>query len=160
MDMIFARSEDNIIAVDGELPWRMPSDLRLFKKTTIGKTILMGRKTFDSLGQKCLPGRETVVFSRSLDTRDIVVERTYSRLRMYPRGIVVGGTELYQHCIDNELVDTIYVSVIDTELGGVPGEKTLGPEIDTTKYTVARTSFYQKRPEDQFKYRLEIWKKR
>src|SRR5271155_5700800 len=61
---IAAMSENRVIGDRGKIPWRLPDDFRWFKHKTMGGTLIMGRKTFDSIG-KSLPGRETVVLSRS-----------------------------------------------------------------------------------------------
>ena len=64
--MIVAASENNVIGVDGDLPWRLSADLKRFKQLTIGRHMLMGRKTFDSIG-RLLPGRTTVIVTRQED---------------------------------------------------------------------------------------------
>ncbi|MGB0749472.1 MAG: dihydrofolate reductase [Magnetospiraceae bacterium] len=62
--IIAAVAKNGVIGVNGDLPWRISEDLRFFKRTTLGKPLVMGRKTFDSLGQKPLPGRTSIVISR------------------------------------------------------------------------------------------------
>jgi len=63
---VAAASENRVIGRGGELPWHLPEDFRWFKKLTMGHTLVMGRKTFDSIGRP-LPGRQTIVLSRSRD---------------------------------------------------------------------------------------------
>jgi dihydrofolate reductase len=60
--LIVAMSQNGIIGLNNQLPWRLPEDLRYFKKTTMGKPVIMGRKTFDSIG-KALPGRTNIVIT-------------------------------------------------------------------------------------------------
>ena len=62
--LVVARAANGVIGRDGDLPWRLKSDLALFKANTLGKPIIMGRKTWDSLPRKPLPGRMNVVLSR------------------------------------------------------------------------------------------------
>lgn len=65
--LVVAASENDVIGRDGDLPWRLPADLAHFKRVTMGKPIVMGRKTWDSIGRP-LPGRLNIVLSRSPDT--------------------------------------------------------------------------------------------
>ena len=64
LSMIFACDEEGAIGKDGDLPWRQSSDLQFFKRTTLNKTVVMGRKTWDSLGRP-LPNRRNIVMTRS-----------------------------------------------------------------------------------------------
>lgn len=66
--LIVALNPQGVIAVDGQIPWRKPADLKRFKRLTMGSTLIMGRKTWDSLGRKFLPGRRTLVMSRKFQT--------------------------------------------------------------------------------------------
>ena len=66
---IVGMASNRVIGKDGTLPWRLPEDLKFFKKTTLGHPILMGRKTFDSIG-KPLPGRRNIVLSRTMESRE------------------------------------------------------------------------------------------
>lgn len=63
MRLVLAVSENNVIGNNGDLPWRIPNDLKHFKKMTLGRTVVMGRKTFESIGSKPLPNRHNVVMS-------------------------------------------------------------------------------------------------
>jgi dihydrofolate reductase len=65
VNLIAAVSLNNLIGNAGKIPWRLPSDLREFRRRTMGSTVIMGRKTFESLGQKPLPGRKNIVVSSS-----------------------------------------------------------------------------------------------
>jgi len=66
MSLVVARARNGVIGKDGQLPWRLKSDLAHFKAITLGKPVIMGRKTWDSLPKKPLPGRMNVVLSRDL----------------------------------------------------------------------------------------------
>ncbi len=99
MIAIAAMARNRAIGCEGRIPWHLPADLKFFKRTTLGHVILMGRKTFDSLG-KPLPGRENVVLSRSeiflpgvkvIAGFDAITEPADGR-RLY----VIGGAEIYR----------------------------------------------------------------
>ena len=104
ISIIVAISENQVIGRQGDLPWRLSSDLRRFKQLTMGHHIVMGRKTFESIG-KALKGRETIVVSRKLPERDdVVVCRTMEEARATGRHgdrevFVAGGSEIYRQAL-------------------------------------------------------------
>jgi dihydrofolate reductase len=111
--MIWAQSPEGVIGVGGRIPWRYPGDLRRFKAVTMGSTVVMGRRTFESVG-KPLPGRRNIVVtSRPLDVPG--VERVASieeALARVESGDVwfVGGARIYEEamkCVD--VIDVTYV---------------------------------------------------
>ena len=93
MRFILAVSKDNKIALGGALPWRISHDLRWFKMNTYGETIIMGRKTWDSIGKRALPGRTNIVVSRR-NVPNVKTIRNIEYVRDYPNAWVIGGAEL------------------------------------------------------------------
>ena len=77
ISLIVAHSKNQVIGKNNQLPWHLPADLQYFKKITLGKSIVMGRKTFDSIG-KALPGRRNIVISRDKNKHVDDVEFFYS----------------------------------------------------------------------------------
>ena len=67
INMIVAHDTNRAIGKDGTIPWHIPDDLKFFKTMTVGKTVVMGRKTFESMGCKPLPDRKNIVLSRNID---------------------------------------------------------------------------------------------
>jgi dihydrofolate reductase len=127
IQIVVAMTRDRVIGREGRLPWRIPEDLKLFKRLTLGHAVLMGRKTFDSIGGKPLPGRHNIVVSRTpalssdslsgpfeanttLDVcRDL--ESGLATARSYGREVfVIGGASLYVQTLP--LVDRVIVSWI------------------------------------------------
>jgi len=97
MIAIAAMSRERVIGAGGKIPWHISEDLRFFKRTTLGQVVVMGRKTFESLG-KPLPGRENWVLSRTASIEGVRVFRHPSEI--IPPGdgrevFVIGGAELY-----------------------------------------------------------------
>ncbi|MGP1281860.1 MAG: dihydrofolate reductase [Parasphingopyxis sp.] len=97
-----ARADNGVIGKDGRLPWRIPADLKRFKAGTMGKPMIMGRKTFDSFG-KPLPGRRHIVLTRSRDWSPDGAEIAHSReaaLALAGDDVeevaVIGGAEIYR----------------------------------------------------------------
>ena len=96
LSMIFACDEEGAIGKDGDLPWRQSSDLQFFKRTTLNKTVVMGRKTWDSLGRP-LPKRRNIVMTRS-GLRDDVETMSFEEVMALSENeevVVIGGGEIY-----------------------------------------------------------------
>jgi len=118
---LVAASEDGVIGRDSALPWRLPEDLRRFKQLTLGKPVLMGRKTFDSIG-KPLVGRTNIVLTRAPDWHvpGVVVVRSVSaaieRAAGAPELVVIGGAQVY--ALTLALVRRIYLTRVHAHLSG------------------------------------------
>lgn len=97
MIAIAAMSLNRVIGVDGRIPWHISEDLKFFKRTTLGHIIVMGRKTYDSLGRP-LPGRENWVVSREADIAGVTVLRSFDAITEPTDGrqlYIIGGAQLY-----------------------------------------------------------------
>jgi dihydrofolate reductase len=104
IELVVAAAENDVIGRGNELPWHLPADLRHFKSLTIGKAVLMGRKTYESIG-KALPGRTNIVLSRSeeFSPADCLVVKTLDDARL-AAGVrsalmVIGGAQIYRECL-------------------------------------------------------------
>lgn len=119
LELVVAAAENDVIGRGGRLPWHLPADLGHFKALTVGKSILMGRKTYESIG-KALPGRLNIVLSRSAEFSpgDCVVARTLDEARIaagaYSELMVIGGAEIYRQCLP--LARRIHVTLIHTRI--------------------------------------------
>lgn len=121
LSLIAAMAKNRVIGRNNALPWHLPEDLKYFKATTLGKPILMGRKTFDSIG-KPLPGRTSVVLTRNLewsfDGCLVVssVDDALAQLADREEVLVIGGAELYQQTLPR--ADRLYLTEIDADFEG------------------------------------------
>jgi len=130
LSMIVATAENNIIGKDNDMPWHLPADLAYFKKVTLGKPIIMGRKTYESIGRP-LPGRRNIVISRDENyipqgkgaERVNVVTSVEQALALVegseetiPEIMVIGGGAIYKHCLPN--ADRLYVTHIKATIEG------------------------------------------
>lgn len=119
---IVAMNHERVIGVDGDLPWRLPADLAFFRKITMGHAVLMGRKTFESLGSRPLPGRRNYVLSTTLDvaTEGVQVVASFEQAlaEADPTGdvVVIGGAKLYQLAMSH--IDTLHVTLVDNHMVG------------------------------------------
>ena len=111
---VVAVSQNGVIGKDGKLPWHFPADLQFFKKLTTGHTVIMGRKTFDSIG-KALPNRKNIVISRQAHEPVPGVEFVTSvdtALKLAKEGeiFIIGGASIYGETMD--VIDGIYFTHI------------------------------------------------
>ena len=124
LSLIVATAQNNVIGRNNELPWHLPQDLKYFKSVTLGKPIIMGRKTFESIG-KPLPGRTNIVVTRQKDwthagvlvalsvegALEIAEQFRNEQDKLAEEVMVIGGAEIYRHAL--EIADRIYLTRID-----------------------------------------------
>ncbi|WP_324696625.1 type 3 dihydrofolate reductase [Candidatus Thiothrix phosphatis] len=121
LSLIAAMAHQRVIGQEGKMPWHMPIDLAWFKRNTLGKPIIMGRKTWDSIGC-ALPGRRTLVLSGTADFRPIGAERVASpeaalaAVSGAPEIMIAGGAQVYQYFLPQ--ADRLYLTLIDVALTG------------------------------------------
>ena len=125
--LIVAVAENGVIGIDNKMPWHIPADLKYFKKVTMGKPMLMGRKTFDSFG-KPLPGRPHIVISRDTGLQIAGVEVRNSTEEGFELAkataesmgleefVLIGGANIYQQLLPK--VDRIYLTEIHASYKG------------------------------------------
>jgi dihydrofolate reductase len=121
LSLIVATANNNIIGKDNAMPWHLPADLAYFKKVTLGKPVIMGRKTFESIGF-ALPGRQNIVISRNQNysAKGIAVVRCVDdALKLAENAaevMVIGGATIYQHCLP--AANRLYVTHIKADIAG------------------------------------------
>ena len=121
LSVIVALAKNRVIGLNNTLPWHLPEDLKRFKQLTMGHHIIMGRKTYESLG-RLLPGRQTVIVTRNPDYKvdgAIVVhslEQAISVSSADSEAFFIGGAELYQQSLP--LAKRLYLTMIDAEFEG------------------------------------------
>lgn len=119
--MIVATANNRIIGKDNDMPWHLPADLAYFKKTTLGKPVIMGRKTYESIGRP-LPGRRNIVISRDINYKaegvDIVttVDAALGLIEGVEEVMVIGGGAIYQHCLP--AANRLYITHIEADIEG------------------------------------------
>ncbi|WP_220491262.1 MULTISPECIES: type 3 dihydrofolate reductase [unclassified Pseudoalteromonas] len=119
--MIAAMAKNRVIGQDNNMPWHLPADLQHFKAVTMNKPVIMGRKTFESIGRP-LPGRRNIVISRNTDYTaagiDVVAspEAAISLVCESDEVMVIGGGNIYQQFLKS--ADTLYLTFIDLDVAG------------------------------------------
>jgi dihydrofolate reductase len=133
ISLVVAMARNHVIGRDNALPWRLPEDLKHFKATTLGKPVLMGRKTFESIG-KPLPGRTNLVLTRATDWKAdgaVVahsVDEALASVANSTEVAVIGGAEVFQLLLPK--ASRIYLTRIHAD---IPGD-TVFPPLDLSQW--------------------------
>lgn len=149
--MIVAMGKNRGIGLNGDMPWgrALPADLAHFKKVTMGCPIIMGRKTWDSIG-RALPGRMNVVVSRqSLDLPDGVVlshslQDAFKATENADKVFIIGGAQLYEQGLS--FASELYVTEVDAE----PEADTYFPELNQVQWTEVERVIYEHDSQNQY----------
>jgi dihydrofolate reductase len=143
---IVAVSENHAIGKDNHLPWHLPEDLKFFKRTTMGKPVLMGRKTYESLG-KPLPGRTNIIISHQKDLQLPEGVLLYNSVQSgldrleeenTEEGFIIGGGKIFEETMD--LLDRIYLTKVQTVIEGATA---FFPEIDHSHWKLVWEEHHQ-----------------
>jgi len=154
---VVAASPSGVIGRDGDMPWQLGSDLRRFKRLTMGHPIVMGRKTYDSIGRP-LPGRQNIVLSRSraeipgvdvIDSFQQMEDICQTAEKVY----VIGGASIYEMLLPK--CQAIYLTRVWTETSG---DTQL--EINLKGYHCELQARYPQTEKDSHPTEFQIWKKR
>jgi len=134
LSLIVAMAENRTIGINKEMPWHLSADLKKFKKITMGHPIIMGRKTFESIGRP-LPGRKNIIISRNTDYQQEGCEvfnnldKAIQSCQVEEEVFVIGGATLYEAILDKS--DRLYVTEIKKSFEG----DTWFPEIDQQEWS-------------------------
>jgi dihydrofolate reductase len=121
ISMIAAMANDRIIGKENQMPWHLPADFAWFKRCTMGKPVIMGRKTYESIGRP-LPGRKNIVISRDASlviegvTTVTSIDEAIISAGEVEEVMIIGGGSIYAACLPK--ADKLYVTYIDAELEG------------------------------------------
>ena len=165
LSLIVARARNGVIGVDGDLPWRIPSDLQFFKQTTLGKPILMGRVTWESL-PFALPGRPNLVLTRNADYAAKKCEVFTDIYEMVGRGfelaglsggdeiMVIGGAKLYAALLP--MCDRCYVTEVDVMIEG----DAHFPTLSDFDWEIVKTHPLTKSNKDEFSAIVKVYERK
>jgi dihydrofolate reductase len=121
ISMIVARSRNLVIGKENKIPWKISADLQFFKKVTMGYPIIMGRKTWESIGRP-LPGRRNIVVSRNTSYSAVgaelvsSLEQALDSLKDFKRVFVIGGQQLFNQAFP--LADELFITEIELQVEG------------------------------------------
>lgn len=163
LSLVVAIAEDGAIGRNGTLPWHLPADLRFFKQMTMGKTIIMGRRTWESLNRKALPGRLNIVLSRNplelpegvLYAPDLDSALKLAESNGYEEASVIGGASLFQEAAAR--ADLMYITQVETT---VPDADTFFPEIDLNGWKVEWEERHSADEKNKYNFTFQRWVKK
>ncbi|MBJ7538896.1 type 3 dihydrofolate reductase [Marinomonas transparens] len=164
LSLIVAMSTNRTIGINNALPWHLPNDLKYFKQATMGKPIVMGRKTFESIG-KPLPGRRNIVISRDANYQAEGVDVVASLEDAISLGediclvdgqeevMVIGGSQIYQLAL--EKAQRLYITHVDAEVQG----DAVFPEVDWPSFTLIGEEAFAAEGPNPYDYRFSVYQR-
>lgn len=164
LSLIVAKSLNGVIGLNGNLPWRLSSDLKFFKSTTLGKPVLMGRVTWESLPFP-LPGRPNLVLTNNKNYLAEGAEIFNSADEMIARGyelagqmnvdevMLIGGAKLYASQM--KYCDRLYVSEVNATIEG----DVYFPEIDTNIWKLVSETEFSKDVKDDYSFKVQVFER-
>lgn len=160
LSIIVAASENNVIGVNNHLPWHLPVDMKYFKDTTMGKPIVMGRKSFEELG-RVLPGRPNIMITRqpeyaaeglyvvpSLEA-GIEKAKTFGTEEIF----ITGGGEIFKIALP--IIDRLYLTRVHAEVSG----DTYFPEFDPTGWKLVKNDRHEKDEKHAYALTFQVWER-
>ena len=165
LSIVVAASQNNAIGKDNQLLWKLPNDMRFFKNLTWGMPIVMGRKTFESIGSKALPGRMNIVLTRQAQlhkqegkifyTKDLNHAIELAERSGYKELFVIGGSDVYRYTIP--IADNIYLTRVDAIFSDAD---TFIDAIDESKFQLVSSEQMNKDEKHMFPYCFETWQRK
>lgn len=159
ISFIVAMDKNRLIGKNNQLPWHLPGDLAFFKQVTMGHPIIMGRKTFESIG-KVLPGRENIIVTRDKDynIEGCTVIHSVEEIKKIEQDkndelFVIGGAEIFKETF--EIVDRLYITLIDEEFEG----DTYFPEFNKNDWVIVSNEKGIKDEKNPYNYYFVIYDK-
>ncbi|MBD0376354.1 MAG: dihydrofolate reductase [Flavisolibacter sp.] len=161
LSLLVAASENNVIGKDNKLPWHLPNDLRYFKNLTWGMPILMGRKTFESIG-RALPGRKNIVITRRSDWRGVGVSVVHSieeAVKMANEDdvkeiFIIGGAEIFNSALPQ--ANCIYLTRIHDYFEG----DVFFPPLSTSEWTLTQSHTHSADEKNQYAHTFQVWRRK
>lgn len=159
--MIVAAASNGVIGAEGGIPWRLPDDQKFFRRMTTGQAIVIGRKTFDSIG-KALPGRRNLVLTRRAAPEvegveffpDLTAALDAARAGGVEECFIAGGEALYREGL--ALADRIYLTRVDAE----PEGDTFFPELDARDFDCIDRAPHARDERHAHAFVIETWARR
>ncbi len=158
VSLIVAVSENNVIGNQGGMPWHLSADLKRFRQLTTGHHIVLGRRTFDSIG-RLLPERTTIIVTRNRNFHfpgAVVVSSLAIALSAAAgddQPFVIGGAEIYQAALEH--LQTMYLTRVHAEVAG----DTFLPEIEWALWTLVESERFGADRKNDFDYSFELYRR-
>ena len=160
LSVIVAMAHNRVIGLNNQMPWYLPADLAWFKKNTLNKPVIMGRKTFESIGRP-LPNRHNIVISRQIESIDNKISNvswvksideaiSLAQKQQPDEVFIIGGGNIYQQVLP--LIERLYLTHIDAELQG----DTYFPDYLSEQWQVIYQEDHQADEKNSYPYQFKI----
>ncbi len=161
ISFIVAAAENNVIGKDNQLPWHLPSDMKYFKNQTWGMTVIMGRKSLESLG-KPLQGRKNIVVTRNKDWKQEGTEVAHSINEAIDLAketgvneiFIIGGAEIFKEAMP--VANRIYLTRIHHHFDG----DAYFPEVSDAEWTLVQSRFCDADEKNQYPHTFQVWERK
>jgi dihydrofolate reductase len=156
ISMIACMARNRVIGKDNQMPWHLPEDLKFFKRTTLGYPVVMGRSTYESIGQ-ALPGRENIILTRDRRfTADQcrVVHSVEDVLQLKKDLFIIGGAATYEQFMP--YADRLYITIIDQDFEG----DTFFPYIDPEEWQLVEQVPGSKNEKNPYDYTFNTFERK
>ena len=159
ISLIVAASTNNVIGTQGDLPWRLSDDLKRFKAITMGKPIIMGRLTWESIGRP-LPGRQNIVVTRqtgyAAEGCDVLtsVDEALEAAGAAPEVMVIGGGDIYRQLLPR--AGRVYLTRVEAEVDG----DTVFPELDEADWELVASEAREANEKNAYAYTFMTFERR
>ncbi|EPJ48023.1 MAG: dihydrofolate reductase [Osedax symbiont Rs2] len=162
--MIVAQSKNRVIGKDNDLPWKLPNDLQYFKSVTMGRPIIMGRNTYESIG-RALPGRTNIVITSNIDYSAQGIEVVHSLEQAVElaqsicltdevaEAMIIGGAQIYQQALP--MADTLYITEVDAQIEG----DAFFPVLDYSQFNERQRQDYASDDSNPYAYSFVVYDK-
>lgn len=158
VSLIAALDKNRLIGANNGMPWHLPADFKHFKKITMGKPVVMGRKTFESIGRP-LPGRQNIVISRNGFSADGItsvdsIDAALQLVNDIDEVMIIGGANIYQQMI--EKADRLYLTHVEAECEG----DAWFPEFDMSEWNIINELFIHKDEKNNFNFNIVSYERK
>jgi dihydrofolate reductase len=160
ISLIAAMNDNRVIGVENRLPWHLPADLKYFKTVTMGKPVLMGRKTYESIGRP-LPGRTNIIVTRDKDfsaagcTVVHSIEEALDTTAEYDEVMVIGGASFYRQMLP--LAHRLYITLVHDNR--IEGDAHF-PDIDPAQWTMVQRDDHDADEHNPLPYSFVVYKRK
>jgi len=163
--LIAAFAQNRVVGINNTLPWHLPEDLKYFKRTTSGKAIIMGRKTYDSIGRP-LPNRTNIVISRNSDFQAegvrvvaslqaaIELAKEVNFINDVQEVMIIGGASIYEAALP--IADRLYLTHVHAEIEG----DAYFPEVNFKQWVEVSREDYQASDKNPYDYSFVVYDKK
>lgn len=156
ISMIAAMTEDRVIGIENTLPWKLPNDMKWFRQNTLGKPIVMGRKTFESFGAKPLPQRTNIIITRdpSYQADDCIVvysiDEALEAAGDVDEVMIIGGASFYEQMLPK--ADRLYLTFVEAKLEG----DAWFPEFDLNDWNETESIHHDKDEKNAYPHKFVV----